>query len=91
MNAITTLTWVTLALSAGMVIRGVRRSAAYRERGEKLPPYYAGNIAGGLATMLLLGGTLMREHEALQWLLLAGAVICMAIDAIQSRNALRQR
>ena len=91
MTTVTAIVGVTLVLSTAMVVRSIMRAAAYRRRREALPIYFAGNVAGGFATMFLLAGILVRENEVLQWTLLVAALICLSIDARQTRAAHRQR
>ncbi len=88
MTTLRTITLVGLVLCAGMLVRSIMVAWAYRQRREPLPQYYAGNVAGGLATMLLLGGTLVTDHELLHWVFVIAAVVCIAIDMFQSRRGI---
>lgn len=51
---------------------------------------YAGNVATGLAMLFFLGSFLAGEHEALGWVCLVAALLCLSIDWRQTRAATRR-
>jgi sugar phosphate permease len=80
--------WILLALSILLLGQSIRRHWSYRRRGEDVPWQFAGNIAGALGMVCMVGG-MMTPDGWVKWLFLGAAMTLLVVDAVVFTRARR--